>query len=136
MAIRFARQLKYRAAILPAVHEAILFAGVFAVPVLIDGVRHICQPGTVFTEFQNLRRTEELNAVRWRVAQRLKQPRCDKRRNIVRLAAQHPAGLFRRKPSGELPQKRQKPMLILFHETPVAARAPKRTEIFGVNTPE
>ena len=40
---------------------------------LIDGVRHFSQPGTVFEKAQNIRRAEEFDAVwRW-IAKRLEQ---------------------------------------------------------------
>jgi len=82
---------------------------------LIDGVRHLCQPGTVFEKFQNIRRAEKLDAVRRRVSERLEQPERDERRNIVRLAIQDPSCLFRREAGGQLAQERHKPMLIFFH---------------------
>jgi hypothetical protein len=46
-------------------------SGVLSVPVLIDGVGHPCQPGAVFKKLQNVRRAEELDAIRWRVPIRI-----------------------------------------------------------------
>jgi len=67
-------------------------------PVLVDGVGHFGQPGTVFEKFQNIRRAEKLSAVLRRVAQRLEQPGGNERRNIVRLTVEHPPRLLRREP--------------------------------------
>jgi len=46
-------------------------AGILPLPVLVDGVRHLDQPGAVFELFQNVRSAEKLAAVLRRVAQRL-----------------------------------------------------------------
>ena len=100
-----------------------VLAGVFPVPMLIDGVRHLCQPGTVFEKFQNIRRAEKLDTVLRGVAKRLEQPGRDQRRNIVRLAIEHPPRLLRSEAGRQLPQKGQKSLLIFSHATPVAPRA-------------
>ena len=72
---------------------------------LIDGVCHLRQPGTIFEKFQNIRRAKKLDAVLRGVAKRLEQTGRNQRRNIVRLAIKHPPRLLRREPGGQLPQK-------------------------------
>lgn len=74
------------------------FSGVLPLPVLVDGVRHLDQPGAVFGKLQHIRRAEKLSAVLRRVAQRLEQPGGNERRNIVRLTVEHPPRLLRREP--------------------------------------
>jgi len=45
----------------------------------------------------------------------------NERRNVMRLAVQHPARLLPRQAEGQLTEQRQEPMLIFFHyATPVA----------------
>lgn len=73
---------------------------------LIDGVRHLDQPGAVFGKLQHVRRAEKLAAVLRRIAQRLEQAGGNERRNIVRLAIEHPPGLLRREPGGQLTRQR------------------------------
>ncbi len=61
------------------------------------------------------------------VAERLEQPGIDQRGNIMRLAVQHPARLFRREAGGQLSQERQEPLLFFFHAKSVAGCAKNRT---------
>ena len=58
-------------------------AGIFLLPMLVDSVRHLRQPGTVFEKFQNICRAKKLDAVLRGVAKRLQQPRRDQRRNMA-----------------------------------------------------
>ena len=44
----------------------------------------------------------------------------NERRNVMRLAVQHPARLFPRQAEGQLTEQRHKPMLIFFHARTVA----------------
>ena len=82
---------------------------------LANSVGHLHQPGPVSAQLQDVGGGEELDPVKRRVAQRLKQPRGDQNGNVMRLAVQHPGRLLGRKANGQLPKQRQKPMLILFH---------------------
>ena len=82
---------------------------------LVDCRSDLDQPSTIFSEFQKVCRGKILDAIRRRVAKRFEQAGMDQRRNVVRLAVQHPARLFRREAEGQLAQERQKPMLIFFH---------------------
>src|ERR1039457_2763245 len=86
--------------IVRVVYRLIFLAGILPLPVLIDGVRHLSQPGAILEQFQNIRRAEELDAIGRRVAERLEQPGGDERGNIVRLAVEHPAGLLRSEGGG------------------------------------
>ena len=72
------------------------FFGILPLPVLIDGARHLCQPRTILGRFKNFSRRKKFCAVLRRVAQRLEQPSDDERRNVVRLAVEHPSRLLRR----------------------------------------
>ena len=81
----------------------VFFAGVLVLPMLADGVGDFDQPSAVFGRFQNVRRRKILGAILRGVAERLEQPRRDERRNVVRLAVQHPARLLRREAGGQLP---------------------------------
>lgn len=94
---------------------------------LIDSRCHLDQPSAVLGNFQKVSRGKILRAIGRRIAERLKHPGMNKRRNVVRLAVQHPARLFRRQAEGQLTEQRQKPMLIVFHAKPVRARAKNRT---------
>ena len=106
-------------------------AGILPVPVLVDGHCHLDQPRTIFGNLQKVRRGKILGAICWRVAERFEHPRRNQGRNVVRLAVQHPARLFRRQAEGQLTEQRQEPMLIVFHAKPVSARAKNRTH--GMN---
>jgi hypothetical protein len=61
------------------------------VPMLIDGICHLRQPGPILEKFQNVRRAEKLDAVLRGVAKRLEQSGRDQGRNIVRLAIEQPS---------------------------------------------
>ena len=74
-------------------------------PVLTDGVRHLGQPGTIFEQFQNIRRGKELDAIGRRITQRPQQARRDENRHIMRLAIEHPGDLFCRQPRRKLPEQ-------------------------------
>lgn len=88
---------------------------------------HPDQPGSVFGNFQKVRRGKILGAIGRRVAQRLEHPGMNQRRDVVRLAIEHPARLFRREAEGQLTEQQQKPMLVVFHAKPVRHRAKNRT---------
>ena len=71
----------------------------------IDRRCHPDQPSAVLGNFQKVRRGKILGTVRRRVAQRLEQPGMNQRRNVVRLAVEHPARLLCREADGQLPQQ-------------------------------
>jgi len=80
--------------------QRVAFFPILLLPMLVYGRRHLDEPRPVFGKFQNIRRGKILRAVwRW-IAQWLEQPGMNQRRNIVRLAVQHPARLFRRETQG------------------------------------
>ena len=86
-------------------------------PVLIDGVRHLCQPGTIFEQFQNIRRRKKLDAVSCWISQRLEQARGNEDRHIMRLATEHPRRLLHGQPRRGLPNQPQELLLLFFHTT-------------------
>jgi hypothetical protein len=65
------------------IRSAVFLAGVFLVPVLIDGAGHLCQPRPILGQFQNIRRGEKLDAVLCRVAERLERSGRDECRDVV-----------------------------------------------------
>ena len=95
---------------------------------LVDGVRHLRQPRTVFEKFQNIRRAKELDDVLCGVAQRLEQPRRDEGRKIVWLAVEHPGGLLGGEPRRQLPKQRKKALLVFAHTNTVGAACEDRTK--------
>ena len=111
--------------ILRQVRRMIFLSGVLVLPMLADGVGCFDEPSTVFGGFENVRRGEILGGVLGGIAERLEQAGVYQRRNIVRLAVQHPARLLRREAGGQLTEQRQEPLLIFFHTMPVAAHAGK-----------
>ncbi len=58
----------------------------------------------------------------------------NERRNVVRLAVQHPARLFRREAGGQLPQERQETVLIFFHSQNQSPPAPENEQRFYAET--
>lgn len=98
-----------------AVHRTNFLARVLPVPVLVDGVRHLRQPGPVLDQFQHICGRKKLDAVRRRIAERLKQPGRDQGRNIVRLAVQQPRSLLGSEPRGQLSDQGKKSLLVFFH---------------------
>ena len=109
------------------VHHAakgmVFFAGVLFLPVLANSVADFDQPTTVFRHFQHVRRGKILGGIWGKITERLEQPGIDQRGNIVRLAVQHPARLFRREAGGQLSQERQEPLLFFFHAKSVKSNA-------------
>jgi RNA polymerase sigma factor (sigma-70 family) len=91
------------------------FPGIFLLPMLVDRVCQLDQPGSVFGEFQHISRREKLDAVLRGIAKGPQQPRRHQGRNVMRLAIEHPTGLLRVEADGQLSKQRQKPMLIVFH---------------------
>ena len=114
-------------AILRQIRRMVFLAGVLVLRMQAYGVGDFDEPGTVFGCFQNIGSRKILCAVLRGIAERLEQPRRNQSRNVVRLAVQHPARLFRREAEGQLTEQRQKPMLIVFHAKPVRAPAKNRT---------
>ena len=110
-----------------------ILAGILPLPVLVDDLRHFVQPRAVPEQFQHIHGGEEFDAVLRRVAEGFKQPGGHQGGDVMRLAAQHPAGLLRRQAGGQLPQQRQKLVLIVFHAIAVANHRQNRTAIFGSN---
>ena len=78
--------------------------------------------------FDGYQKTKEFDAVLRRVAEGFKQPGGHQGGDVMRLAAQHPAGLLRRQAGGQLPQQRQKLVLIVFHTRTVSLTNKKRTQ--------
>jgi hypothetical protein len=115
-----------------AVEGWAFLAGILPLPMLVDGVCHLDQPGAVLKELQNIRRAEKLAAVLRRVAQRLEQAGGNERRNVMRLAIKHPPRLLRREPGGQLARKSQKPILFFFHAAPVAPTPKNRTRLLQI----
>jgi hypothetical protein len=64
--------------------------------VLIHGIGDLYQPRFVFSHFEQFSRSKELDAIRRRITQWLEQTRRHENRHIMRLAVEHPTGLFRR----------------------------------------
>jgi hypothetical protein len=58
--------------------------------VLVQSIRDLRQPRPVLDLLQQFRRGKELDAVRWRIAQRFEQASRNKNWHIMRLAIQHP----------------------------------------------
>jgi hypothetical protein len=107
-----------------AVGRMVFVAGVLVLPVCVDCRCHLDQPSTVFGRFQKVCRGKILGAIRRRIAERLEQAGMNERRNVMRLAVQHPSRLLPRQTEGQLAEQRQEPMLIVFHyATPVASKA-------------
>lgn len=77
-------------------------ASILLVPVLINGVRHFCQPRPIFDQFQNIDSGEKLDAVGWRIAERLEKSARDEHGHIMGLTVQHPGSLFDGEPSRRL----------------------------------
>jgi hypothetical protein len=86
--------------------------------VLIDRRGQLDQPAAVLRQFKEIRRGEELDAIRWGIAQRLQEPGGDQHRNIMGLTVEKPGRLLGREPGGQLSQQCQKSLLILFHGFP------------------
>ena len=92
-------------AVLRTIRQMIFLGGISHLPMLIQRIRDLRQPRPVFDLFQQFRRGKELDAVRWRIAQRLEQARTDENRYIMRLAIQHPGYLLRRQAGWQLSQQ-------------------------------
>ena len=78
------------------------------------------QPCTVLDGFQHICRTEELDAVGRRVAERLKETGGHESGNGMRRAVQEPSHLLDGDSGGRLAAQRQKSMLFLVHGSPKA----------------
>jgi len=102
-----------------AVHRTAFF-GILPLPMLVNGRGQPDQPCSIFSIFQHVRRGEKLDGIRRRVAQRLQQTVCNERRNVMRLAIQHPGRLLRRQAGRKLAQKCQEMMMVVFHAKSVA----------------
>jgi hypothetical protein len=98
-----------------SVQRISLLSMILFVPMLHDRVCDLGEPGTVFHQFQNIRRRKELNSVRRWVAKWLEQLGGDEDRHIMRLTAKQPADLLHREPRRGLPDERHKLMLFFFH---------------------
>jgi hypothetical protein len=110
-------------------------AGVFLLPMLVDGVREFGEPGAILRQFQHVRGGKILHAVLRRISEWPQQLRLHQRRDVVRLAVKHPPCLFRRQAGGQVAEQAQEPMLILFHTPSVVASVQKRTEIRVIQEP-
>ena len=105
----------------------VFFAGVLFLPVLANSIADFDQPATVFRHFQHVRRSEILGGIWGGIAKRLEQSGVDQRRDVVRLAVQHPARLLCRETGGQLSQERQEAVLIVFHADTVVGTGGNRT---------
>lgn len=92
---------------------------------LANRVRDFDQPSAVFRNLQNVGSRKILGAVLRGIAERLEQPRIDQRGNVMRLAVQHPACLFRRETGGQLAEQRQETVLFVFHPIDQTGRLTK-----------
>jgi hypothetical protein len=113
-----------------AIFETAFFADVLSLPMLVDGVCHLYQPGTVLEKFQNIRSAEKLVAILSGIAKGFEQTGRNECRNVMRLAVKHPPGLLCREAGGQLPQERQKPLLIFFHLQHQSQPTSKSEQIF------
>jgi len=116
-------------AIACVVGRMVFVAGVLVLPMCIDCRRHLDQPGAVFGSFQKVSRGKILGSIRRGIAERLEQPGMNERRNVVRLAVQHPARLLPRQAEGQLAEQRQEPMLFFFHALTVVIFRQMRTRL-------
>ena len=92
-------------AILRQVRRMVFLASVLVLPMLAYGVGDFGEPGTIFGSFQNVGSRKILCAVLRGIAERLEQPRRNQGRNVVCLAVEHPARLFRREAEGQLTEQ-------------------------------
>ena len=74
-------------------------------PMLANGVGDFGEPRTVFGSFKNISSRKIFYAVLRGIAKWLEQPRRNQRRNVMRLAVQHPARLLRREAEGQLTEQ-------------------------------
>ncbi len=118
---------QFKPVFVPVSIEPMPLCRVLFLPMLGNRCGDFHKPGAVFCQFNHIRRGKIFRGILRRIAERLEQPRCDQRGNIVRLAVQHPARLFRRQAGGQLSQERQEPLLFFFHAKSVAGRPKKRT---------
>ena len=89
-----------------AVGRMVFVASVLVLPVRVDCCCHLDQPSAVFGSFQKVCRGKILGAVRRGIAERLEQAGMNERRNVVRLAVQHPSRLLPRQSEGQLTEQR------------------------------
>ena len=80
-------------------------AGVLGVPMLVDGTGDAHQPVAVFGLFQQISGGEKFDAVGGGIAQRFQQSSGDERRDVMRLAIEHPRRLLRREASRQLAEQ-------------------------------
>ena len=114
---------QFRVTVARAVHGNIFLPGVLMLPMLANSICDLDQPSAVFGQFQHVRHRKILGGILRRIAERLEQPSGSQRRDVVRLAVQHPARLLRREAGGQLTEQRQEAVLIFFHATAVALLA-------------
>ena len=69
----------------------------------VNGSSHFYKPRTVFSRFQNIRCGKILGRILRRVAERLNEPGMNQRRDVMRLAVEHPPGLFGIETDGQQP---------------------------------
>jgi hypothetical protein len=106
-------------AVVRAVHGNQFFPAVLVLPMCVNGSGHFYKPGAVLGDFQKVTSGKILCAVGRRIAKRLDKAGMDEGRNVVGLAVQHPASLFRRQADRQLAEQRQEPDLIVFHANTV-----------------
>jgi hypothetical protein len=86
--------------ILRQIRRMVFCAGVLVLPMLADRVDDFDESGMAFGGFENISGGEKFGAVLRGIAARLEQSSVDQRGNIMCLAVQYPAHLFRREAAG------------------------------------
>ncbi len=82
--------------------RAFSLPAILPLPVVGDCDGHSREPTTVFAVFDKVGGGEELDAVGRGIAEGLEQPRGDEDGHVMHLTSEHPGGLLRREPRGEL----------------------------------
>ena len=106
----------------------VFLACILLMPVLVDRIRDLDEPGPIFHQFGDFGRGKELDGIGRRIAQRLEDTGGDENRDVMNLAIQYPGRLLCVQPRGWLTQQGQKLESLLFHtgrkELGVQTRAP------------
>ena len=106
----------------------VFLACILLMPVLVDRIRDLDEPGPIFHQFGDFGRGKELDGIRRRIAQRLEDTGGDENRDVMNLAIQYPRRLLGAQSRGWLTQQGQKLESLLFHtgrkELGVQTRAP------------
>lgn len=85
-------------------------------PMLVDRVRYLHQPGAILRQLKHLSSAKELDAIWRRITQRPEQPGTHQNWNVMRLAIQHPAHLLGSESSRQLTMQAQESVLLFAHD--------------------